>query len=162
MKRRFPLIPALLAFLVPLAAPAQSKSPEPRLDDAFRTLELHSKELALEDQKARLAFDVEMRKLALAERRMALNPTSPGPKGRFPKCPPFMASSVADGPRCPAFCPLGLLAVCAVLHLLLAWWVHDDIKRRRIGSRIWVVMALVTGLIGTFVYAVVRLGDRPA
>ncbi len=46
-------------------------------------------------------------------------------------------------------------------YLLLAWWVYDDIQRRKVGSRIWVVVALLTGLFGTFVYALVRVGDRP-
>jgi hypothetical protein len=48
-----------------------------------------------------------------------------------------------------------------LVHILTAVWVYQDIKIRHVGSGIWVVIALLTGLLGAFVYAVVRLGDTP-
>jgi hypothetical protein len=149
-----------LAILAPSRAFAQAKAPEPRFEETLRYLELNAKETALEDQKSRLAFEAEMRKLAVLEKRMALERESKQPTGRPPMCAPL-----GCGPgdrRCPLFRPGVFLAACAITHLLLAWWVNDDVKRRKVGSRIWVVVALFTGLLGTFVYAVVRIGDRPA
>jgi len=62
-------------------------------------------------------------------------------------------------PRC---CRLGmavmLLGMC-VIHILLAVWVSKDIRQRNSGSGIWVVIALLAGLMGALVYAVVRIGD---
>ncbi len=52
-----------------------------------------------------------------------------------------------------------LLLLVLVVHILLAVWVYQDIRRRGCGSGIWIVIAVLTGLLGTLVYAVVRLGD---
>ena len=60
------------------------------------------------------------------------------------------------GPLCPVF-----ILYCLVVNLILAFWVNSDIQQRKMGSRIWIVIALLTGLLGTFVYALVRIGDRP-
>ena len=53
-----------------------------------------------------------------------------------------------------------LLALVLIIHILTAVWVYQDIKQRGCGSGIWIVIALLTGLLGTLVYAVVRLGDE--
>lgn len=52
-----------------------------------------------------------------------------------------------------------LLLLVLVVHILVAIWVYLDIRQRGRGSGIWIVIALLTGLLGTLVYAVVRLGD---
>ena len=49
--------------------------------------------------------------------------------------------------------------LCIVIHILVAVWVYRDIQKRKQGSGIWIVVALLTGLLGVLVYAVVRLGD---
>jgi hypothetical protein len=41
----------------------------------------------------------------------------------------------------------------------MAVWVYKDIRARECGSGIWVAVALLAGLFGALVYAVVRLGD---
>jgi hypothetical protein len=51
--------------------------------------------------------------------------------------------------------------ICLLVNILTAVWVYQDIKIRHVGSGIWVVIALLTGLFGAFVYAIVRLGDTP-
>jgi hypothetical protein len=56
---------------------------------------------------------------------------------------------------------MGVLG-CALIHILLAIWVYHDIRQRNMGSSIWIVIALLTGLFGTLVYAVVRIGDKQA
>jgi hypothetical protein len=55
--------------------------------------------------------------------------------------------------------PHPLLLLIAVVHILCAVWVYLDIRHRSAGSGIWIVLALLTGLLGTLVYAVVRLGN---
>ena len=52
-----------------------------------------------------------------------------------------------------------LLLICAIVHILVAIWVYMDIRQLTRGSGIWIVIALLTGLLGALVYAAVRLGD---
>lgn len=52
-----------------------------------------------------------------------------------------------------------LMVMCLVVHILVAVWVFQDIRTRGTGSGIWIVIALIAGLLGALVYAVVRLGD---
>jgi hypothetical protein len=54
-----------------------------------------------------------------------------------------------------------LLIIIAIVHILTAIWVFQDIRKRGVGSGIWIVLALLTGLLGTLVYAIVRLGNTP-
>jgi len=46
-----------------------------------------------------------------------------------------------------------------VVHVFTAIWVYLDIRQRNRGSGLWIVLALLAGLLGTLVYAVVRIGD---
>ena len=52
-----------------------------------------------------------------------------------------------------------LMVMCLVVNILIAVWVYQDIRKRGTGSGIWIVITLVSGLLGALVYAVVRLGD---
>ena len=52
-----------------------------------------------------------------------------------------------------------ILVLLAIVHILLAVWVFQDIRKKSDSSGIWIVLALLTGLLGVLVYAVVRLGD---
>ena len=52
------------------------------------------------------------------------------------------------------------LFLIVVVHILVAVWVYQDIRKRNAGSGIWIVIALVAGLLGVLVYAVVRIGDN--
>jgi uncharacterized membrane protein (DUF106 family) len=52
-----------------------------------------------------------------------------------------------------------LMVMCLAVHILVAVWVFQDIRTRGTGSGIWIVIALLAGLLGALVYAVVRLGD---
>ena len=71
----------------------------------------------------------------------------------------------------PSRCPLGhharpafvlLMAGVAIIHILLAVWVYQDLRRRNTGSGIWIVITLLAGLCGAAVYALVRLGEKQA
>jgi hypothetical protein len=57
-----------------------------------------------------------------------------------------------------SFCVLAMV-MCLVVNILSAVWVFQDIRIRGTGSGIWIVIALIAGLLGALVYAVVRLGD---
>ena len=48
------------------------------------------------------------------------------------------------------------------VNVLLAVWVFVDIRKRKMGSGIWVALVLLTGLCGAAVYALVRIGDKCA
>ncbi len=52
-----------------------------------------------------------------------------------------------------------LMVMCLVVNILVAIWVFQDIRTRGTGSGIWIVIALLAGLLGALVYAVVRIGD---
>lgn len=54
--------------------------------------------------------------------------------------------------------PLFLLIL--VVNILCAVWVYQDIQKRSRESGLWIVIALITGLLGTLVYAIVRLVDN--
>lgn len=57
-----------------------------------------------------------------------------------------------------AFCHL-MLVIMLIIHILATIWVYQDIKERKTGSGIWIFITLLTGLFGTAVYALVRIGD---
>ncbi|HOK96600.1 MAG TPA: hypothetical protein PK052_12360 [Anaerohalosphaeraceae bacterium] len=80
----------------------------------------------------------------------------PGPKAVVP---PVKAIKPQRGPRGhrPFWC--AMMVCCAVVHILSAVWVFQDIRTRGAGSGVWIVIALLAGLFGVLVYAVVRLGD---
>ncbi len=47
-----------------------------------------------------------------------------------------------------------------LVHILVAIWVFTDIRKRGEGHGIFIVLALLTGICGGILYALVRLGDR--
>ena len=53
-----------------------------------------------------------------------------------------------------------LIPLIIIINALLAMWVFTDIRKRGEGHGIFIVLALVAGLPGTILYALVRLGDR--
>ena len=69
-----------------------------------------------------------------------------------PHMPPPPEKHEKEGPHL-------LLLLVLVVHILVAVWVYQDIRQRNSGSGIWIVVALLTGLLGVLVYAIVRLGD---
>ena len=49
--------------------------------------------------------------------------------------------------------------LCAVVHLLLTVWVYQDMRQRDASNGLWLAIVVLTGLLGTAVYALVRIGD---
>ena len=54
-------------------------------------------------------------------------------------------------------CAYWTLIVC---HLLLALWIAMDIRQRKQGNYLFVVLAIIAGFPATVIYALVRIGDK--
>ena len=98
-------------------------------------------QMELEQRNAEMDFQQSMRELELEERRIELDRLRRGHEHRSHKKHPFL-----------------LLVI--IVHILVAVWVYQDIRKRNAGSGIWIVIALLAGLVGVLVYAVVRIGDN--
>lgn len=91
-----------------------------------------------------------------------------GPGGKGPCGPGMGPCGPPSAPKGPlgrrhhghAACALGVMAFCGIIHILLAVWVYQDIRKRNSGSGIWIVLALLTGVVGTLLYLLARIGDN--
>jgi len=116
--------------------------------DMGHQLRLRRAQLELEERESELDFQQKMRKLELEKRRMELQRRQRASKKHKKGWKHVREDNAAP-----------LLIVIAIVHILTAVWVFQDIRKRNVGSGIWIVIALLTGLLGTLVYAVVRLGN---
>ena len=139
--KKFMLIAMLTAIFVPANSFGEEHEKRPVRPAANREQQMRVQhmELELEEREIELNFHREMKELELQQRRNEL-------QGR-------KHHNLKRG-KCP-----GLLLVCLIVHILTAVWVYKDIQQRKTGSGVWIVIALITGLLGTLVYAVVRIGD---
>ncbi len=135
--KRYVLSIMLAAIFVPALAVAQEEGPE---DIKFR-MELQHREAQMDIERSMQELELEKRKIELEHMR------------RPKEHPGYMKGHDKDRKH-----PLLLLVL--VVHILCAVWVYQDIRRRAGGSGIWIVIALLTGLLGTLVYAVVRIGEN--
>ena len=103
-----------------------------------REMKSPERKMELEQQKQEMAFQGEMKKLELQERRIKLE-----------------KNQKADNDELQP-----ILLLILVVNILCAVWVYQDIQKRSHESGLWIVIALITGLLGTLVYAIVRLGDN--
>lgn len=149
--KRYVLLTALLAMLVSVPAFAQehfegAATPEEKMEHGIH---MRNMQLDLEQREAEMGFNQKMRELELKKQYTKLQRQQKPQKH----------------PACVAHCHKGriipFVIVCFIVHVLVAVWVYQDIRRRNSGSGIWIVVALLTGLLGTLVYAVVRIGDTP-
>ncbi len=145
--KRYVLSMMLAIMFVPALAVAQEEGPE---DIKFR-MEMHEREMELQHQEAQRDIERRMQELELEKYKIELDHM------RKPKEHPGHVKDNDDDDDDGAH-PLLLLVL--VVHILCAVWVYQDIRRRAGGSGIWIVIALLTGLLGTLVYAVVRLGEN--
>jgi len=116
-----------------------SKEFEP--EDMEMQMQMRQREMDIKQREAKMDMEREMQKLELEQRKMDLE------RARN--------NDDDDGEGALGF----LLLICAIVHILVAIWVYMDIRQLNRGSGIWIVIALLTGLLGALVYAVVRLGD---
>ncbi len=147
--KRYVLSMMLAAIFMPALAVAQEEGPE---NFEFQ-MEMQEREMELEYRNAEMDLERRMQELELEKRKIELEHM------RRPKEQPgHMKDHDDDDDDDDDLHPLLLLVL--VVHILCAVWVYQDIRRRAGGSGIWIVIALLTGLLGTLVYAVVRIGEN--
>jgi hypothetical protein len=113
-------------------------------------MEMRKREMDLQHQKDQMDIERRMQELELEKRKIELE------NMRRPKEHPEQVKDNDDDDDDDLH---PLLLLLAVVNILCAVWVYQDIRQRAAGSGIWIVIALLTGLLGTLVYAVVRLGE---
>jgi len=138
--KQFMLVAALLGMLVSVSAVLGQEEAAVE-EEMEHDLEMRHAQLELQEREAEVDFRQEMRKLKLGKRRMEL-----GHKKKAKKHHDDKGGAV-------------LIVVLVIVHILMAIWVYQDIRKRNAGSGIWIVVALLTGLFGALVYAIVRLGN---
>jgi hypothetical protein len=141
------LISLLIALLIPTLAFCEEFDEremeiehERDFDNLEHQMHMRRMEMRLQQEQAEMEYQQQMRELELQDRRMDLENAE-------------RAAHHKDdmGP---------LLLICIIVNILTAIWVFQDIRNRGRGSGVWIVIALLTGLLGTLVYAVVRLGEK--
>ena len=142
MKRYVLLSVLLVSMFACTAVLSQEFEPED-MEIRMEMQEMHEREMELQQREAKTNMEREMQKLELEQRRLELE------RAR---------EDDDDGCECGGGLVL-LLLICAIVHLLVAIWVYMDIRQLNRGSGIWIVIALLAGLLGALVYAVVRIGD---
>ena len=143
--KRYVLSMMLAIMFVPAFAVAQEEGPE---DIEFQ-MEMHEREMELRHREAEMDIERRMQELELEKYKIELE---------HMRRPKEHSGHMKDHDKDEAH---PLLLVILVVHILCAVWVYQDIRRRAGGSGIWIVIALLTGLLGTLVYAVVRIGESP-
>ncbi len=146
--KRYVLSMMLATMFVPAFAVAQEEGPE---DIEFQ-IEMHERKMELQHREAQMDIERRMQELELEKYKIELEHM------RRPKEHPRQVKDNDDDDDDDDLHPLLLLVL--VVHILCAVWVYQDIRRRAGGSGLWIVIALLTGLLGTLVYAVVRLGEN--
>jgi len=158
--KRYVLAGVLMALLFPTVVLAQrgerpkrqpGKKMNQQTQKVNQQMRLRHQQLGLEHREAELEFDREMKELELQKRRLDIKhrqrlqerPGRDFRHGRHHRCKAMFL----------------FVIVCFVVHVLLAVWVYQDIRRRQCGSGIWIVIVLLAGLLGVLPYAIVRLGD---
>ena len=146
--KRYVLISVLIAMFVSTTAFSQRPDepggrPEENME---REMNLRRMHLELEEREMELNFHRKMQELELDERRIALECERAAHEH----------AGFKHGRKGGA---LPFIIVCFVVHILLAVWVYKDIRQRNHDSGIWIVIVLLTGLLGVLPYAIVRLGD---
>lgn len=135
--KRLILCVALVSLLLPGLTFSQ-KQDDPQKNPKYQ-MDLQRKELEMENLRAKAEFERRMQEIEFEGKRLqleqAMNPREGGPMAL-------------------------LLIVCAVVHILVAVWIYQDIRHRNAGSGLWIVLGLLAGLLAALVYAVVRLGDK--
>ncbi len=142
MKRYVLLSVLLVSMFACTAVLSQEFEPED-MEIRMEMQEMHEREMELQQREAKTNMEREMQKLELEQRRLELE------RAR---------EDDDDGCECGGGLVL-LLLICAIVHILVAIWVYMDIRQLNRGSGIWIVIALLAGLLGALVYAVVRIGD---
>ena len=110
-----------------------------------REFEIQAMEMELETRRSERQFEREMRELELDERRAEIE------RG--------VAREHWDHKGHDKGGKFVFWLICLVVHILVAVWIYGDLRQRNVSGGVWIVIGILTGLLGGLVYAVVRLGD---
>lgn len=129
----------------------QKPDPDMQLKLEMRRLELRQKQLDIQQRESQMVFQDKLRQLDIEKQRAEIaNQQKSAPR----------QSGKNGGMKC-RHCGLApLLAFAALIHILLAVWIYQDIRKRNTGSGLWIVLALLTGPVGTVLYLLARIGDN--
>lgn len=147
--RGYVLISVLMTMFFSTAVFSQDpdEQPGPPEEQMEREMHLRHMQLELQEREAELDFQQGMKKLGLEKRKIALK------RERKTLHRPAHFKHCGKGKMLP------IVIVCFIVHILLTVWVYKDIRQRNSGSGIWIVIVLLTGLLGVLPYAIVRLGE---
>lgn len=167
----------------------QERQSEFEFKNEMRKMELEKAKVDLDKQRQMLKMQAEMGQRHLmggpagregrpegprmGEGRPEGHRMGPGGPGR----PEGPMMDGRGGPCGPSGCPLmggpggikppchkrGLMIfilVTGLIHVMLAMWVYQDIRKRSMGSGVWILLVLLVGFVGALVYAIVRIGDK--
>jgi hypothetical protein len=154
-------ITLILGTIVSFAAePEREMSRDKQREEAMRDIELRERSLQVQKHESEIYFENEMRKMQLEQKKIEMEHAKQmGPPPA--SCPMGPGDWNRGGPgrgHCPAM-PL-LVLICIAVNILAAVWVAQDIRKRNMGSRLWVAIVVLSGLFGAAVYALIRIGDR--
>jgi hypothetical protein len=149
-----------IALLAGRLASGQDISPAHQPKNKMHAMEIRQEQLDPEQRRADMQFNNQMRNIHLEKQRQELDLDRQAVEAQKQTVVPGKDGYRRHHDKMKHFC--GFMLVCLVVNILLAIWIYQDIRRRNTGSGVWIVLALLTGLLGTLVYAVVRLGDKPA
>ncbi len=147
MKRGMFVITLLVVLYPSIGFCQEADEGSEQLEAAAKQLGLHRMRLEAKEREAEAEFRQEMRELELEERHLDLD------RQRVELKRSANLKHRDEGRLVP------FIILCLVVHILVAVWVYQDIRKRNAGSGIWIVIALLAGLLGVLVYAIVRLGD---
>jgi hypothetical protein len=120
--------------------------------DVWDELEIRERELDLEARDMELDFERQHRELELHKMRSQMEGHNRAQMNK--KSAHGMGRHHGGKKGCGVF-----ILIAIVVHVLLAVWTYKDIREKTNSSGIWIVVVLLTGLLGAIVYAIVRLGD---
>lgn len=157
------------------SSPGHKPGMDARFQHEMREMELKKKRLEMQAHQAMLEARVDMARLDVEERELDIKARKQKIDARWQEMERKQArfkqqqhgrdklkSAIARRRRAAKkreemFGSLFVLG--AVVNVLLAIWVYQDIRKRNSGSGLWIVLALLAGFFGTLLYAIVRLGD---
>ena len=148
MKRSMFIITLLVVLYPSLGFCQEADEASEQLQAAESQLGLHRIQLEFQKSEAEADFRQQMRELELEERRIELERQREALKIYGQQ------KHHNNGGAAP------FIILCLVVHILVTVWVYQDIRKRNAGSGIWIAIALLAGLLGVLVYAIVRVGDN--
>ena len=115
--------------------------------DHEREMELRHRELELEEREMEMDFHRRMKEMELKERSLGMEREYQKKKHHAG----YKRHHDKGGKA--------IFLFCVIVNILLTIWVYQDIRQKTNSSGIWIVVVLLTGLLGALVYGVVRIGD---